>query len=71
MGNKSQYTPEQRKWFANEYAKLKQRLRTGFKAPHTKLQLALVDVIDTLEDYEELKSRFIEKYYPKEEGTEQ
>lgn len=61
----SKLNEEERKWFANECCKVRQRLRVGFNNEFTQFETELIDYMGLYEALQNRKKKICDKYLNK------
>ena len=61
----SKLTVDERKWFANEMCKVRQKLHVGFTKNFTPLEKELIDYMELYEALQNRKKKICDKYLNK------
>lgn len=59
----SKLTVDERKWFANECCKVRQRLRVGHNKNFTQLEKDLINYMELYEALQDRKKKICDKYF--------
>lgn len=59
----SKLNEEERKWFANESCKVRQRLHIGFNKDFTQFETELIEYMGLYEALQERKRQICDKYF--------
>lgn len=59
----SKLNEEERKWFANECCKTRQKLHVGFNKNFTPLEKELIDYMELYRSLQTMKKKICDKYF--------